>query len=123
VVCVLPLILDLFLTQLTFHLGGHTSNKHLSWDILRDYRSCSNESSTPNFDSIEHNGTDANQTTSLKTGAMNNRSMSNRHVFSNVNGEIWIAVQNSSILNNERSTPNFDSVEHNCTNTNQTTSF
>ena len=30
---------------------------------------------------------------------MNNRSMSNRHVFSNVNREIWIPVQNSSILN------------------------
>jgi hypothetical protein len=104
VVCVLPLILDLFLTQLTFHLGGHTRHKRLGWDILRDHRACSNERSPPNFDAIEHNGTDANQATSLKQGPMNNRSMSNRHVFSNVNGKRWIAVQNSSLLNIATST-------------------
>ena len=44
VICVMPLILDFFLTQLTFHLCRHTRHKRLGWDILRDHRPSGNES-------------------------------------------------------------------------------
>jgi hypothetical protein len=99
VICVKPLILDFFLTQLTFHLGRHTCHKRLGWDILGDHRPSGNKSPSPNGDAIEHNGTDTNQTASLKQSTMNNGSMSNRHVFTNVNRKSWIAVQNSPLLN------------------------
>jgi hypothetical protein len=104
VICVMPLILDFFLTQLTFHLRWHTSHKRLGWDILCDHRPGGNKSPSPNCDAIEHNGTDANQTASFKQSAMNNSAMSNRYVFSNMNRKTGIAVQNSTLLNVATST-------------------
>ena len=87
------------ITLFTFHLSRNTRHKGTRRNIPRDDSSSCNERALPNGDTIQDDGSNADQTTVFKRRAVDDCAMANRDISTDQHWGTWIAMQHSSILN------------------------
>ncbi len=87
------------ITLFTFHLSRNTRHKGTRRNIPCDDSSSCNKRALPNGDTIQDDGSNPDQTTVFKRGAVDDCAMTNRDIGTDQHRGTWITMQDSSVLN------------------------